>query len=89
MSTLTSGSCLFERLLRLQAFLAAHAAVDDDHSLLAAEQSGDASFEVAQRIAMLGKNNELLARRRFRRRNCAGTIGGRMAACSFGIAAAK
>ena len=28
---------MFERLLRLQAFLAAHAAVDDDHSLLAAE----------------------------------------------------
>ena len=32
-----------ERLLRLQPLLAAHAAVDDDHGLLAAEQRGDAA----------------------------------------------
>src|ERR1700730_508083 len=67
---------MFERLLRLQAFLAAHAAVDDNHSLLASEQSSNADFEVAQRIAMLGKDNELLTRRRVWRRNCAGAIGG-------------
>jgi len=39
---------MFERLLCLQAFLAAHTAVDDHNSLLAAEQGGDAGSEVAQ-----------------------------------------
>ena len=35
---------VLERLLRLHALLAAHAAVDDDHGLLAAEQRGDRGF---------------------------------------------
>ncbi len=34
---------VLERLLRLQPLLAAHAAVDDDHGLRAAEQRGDAA----------------------------------------------
>ena len=34
---------VLERLLRLHALLAAHAAVDHDHGLLAAEQRGDAA----------------------------------------------
>ena len=53
-----------ERLLRLQPLLAAHAAVDDDHGLLAAEQRGDLSLEVVQRVAVLGEDDQLLARRR-------------------------
>ena len=35
-----------EGFLRLHALLAAHTAVDDDHRLTAAEQRGDAVFEI-------------------------------------------
>ena len=44
-----------ERLLRLHPLLAAHAAVDHDHGLLAAEQRGDAALEIVQRVAVLGE----------------------------------
>ena len=53
-----------ERLLRLQAILAAHAAVDDDHGLLAAEQRRDPLLQIVQRVAVLGEDDELLVRRR-------------------------
>ena len=52
-----------ERLLRLHPLLAAHAAVDDDDRLRAAEQRRDAALEVVQRVAVLGEEDELLARR--------------------------
>src|ERR1019366_10004435 len=70
---------MLEGFLRLHAFLATHAAVDDNHRVLAPEQRSDTGFEVAQRVAMLGEDNQLLLRRRVRRRNCAGASGGSLA----------
>ena len=64
-----------ERLLRLQPLLAAHAAVDHDHGLLAAEQGRDAACEVVQRVAVLGEDDELLVRRGRRRRDLARAVG--------------
>ena len=55
---------VLEGLLRLQALFAAHAAVDDDHGLLAAKQRGDALFKIVERVAVLGEDDELLVRRR-------------------------
>ena len=52
-----------ERFLRRQTFLAAHAAVDDDHRRLSAEQCRDALLQVAQRVAVLGEDHQLLMRR--------------------------
>ena len=54
---------VLERLLRLHPLLAAHAAVDDDHGLLAAEQRRDTGLQVVQRVAVLGEDDELLVRR--------------------------
>ena len=68
---------MFERLLRFHALLAPHAAVDYDHSILAPQQGCYTGFEIAQRIAVFGENNELLARRRNRRRD-AGRLGWRL-----------
>jgi len=50
------------RLLGLQALLTAQAAVDKDHRVLAPEQRAHAGVEIAQRVAVLGENDELLAR---------------------------
>ena len=58
-----------ERLLRLQAFLAAHAAVDDDDCAFASQQGGDAPKQITERIAVLGEQHQLLVRRRRRRWN--------------------
>ena len=49
-----------ERFLGLHAILAAHAAVDHDHRVLAPEQRGDALLEVVQRVALLREDHELL-----------------------------
>jgi hypothetical protein len=54
---------VLERLLHLEALFAADATVDDDHGLLAAEQRGDALFEVVERVAVLGEDDQLLVRR--------------------------
>ena len=48
---------------RRQAFLAAHAAMDDDHRRLAAEQGRDALLQVPQRVPVLGEDHQLLMRR--------------------------
>ena len=53
-----------ERLLRLHPLFAAHAAVDHDDRLFAAEQGRDAAFQVIQRVAVLGEDDELLVWRR-------------------------
>ena len=58
-----------ERFLRRQAFLAAHAALDDDHRRLAAEQGCDALLQVAQRVPVLGEDHQLLTRRGRRTRD--------------------
>ena len=58
-----------ERFLRRQAFLAAHAAVDDDQRRLAAEQGRDALLQVAQRVPVLGEDHQLLMRRGHRPRD--------------------
>jgi hypothetical protein len=55
---------VLERLLRLHAFLAAHAAVDNYHSFFAAKQSSDTHLQVAQRVAMLREDDKLLPGRR-------------------------
>jgi hypothetical protein len=60
---------VLEGFLHLQALFAADAAVDDDHGLLAAEQRGDALFEVVERVAVLGEDDQLLVRRRLGRRD--------------------
>jgi hypothetical protein len=52
-----------EGLLRLHAFLAAHAAVDGDDRLSAAEHRADSGLQVIQCVAMLGENYQLLMRR--------------------------
>ena len=62
---------VLERLLRLHPLLAAHAAVDHDHGLLAAQQGRDAGFEVVERVAVLGEDDELLVRRGLGRRDLA------------------
>ena len=51
-----------ERLLRLHALLAAHATVDDDDGFPAAKEGGDAALQVVQRVAVFGKEDELLPR---------------------------
>ena len=58
-----------ERLLRLQPVLATHPAVDHDHGVGAAEQRGDATLQIVQRVPMFGKENQLLCRRGYGRRN--------------------
>ena len=50
-----------KRLLGLQALLTAHA-VDDDNCLLTSEQCAHAGVEIAQGVAVLGENDQLLAR---------------------------
>ena len=66
---------VFERLLRLHALFAAHAAVDHHHGGFAAEQRGDVLEEIVQRVAMFGEEHELLSRRRCWPRNLTGAIG--------------
>ena len=66
-----------ERFLRRQTFLAAHAAVDDDHRRLSAEQGRDALLQVAQRVAVLGEDHQLLMRRGRRPRDRAVTVANR------------
>ena len=52
---------MLEGLLRLHAFIAAHAAVDNYHSFFAAKQRSDTHLQVTQRVAMLREDNKLLA----------------------------
>ena len=66
---------VLEGLLCLHAILAAHAAVDDDHGLLSAEQRSDAGFKIVQGVAVLGEENELLVRGWRGRRDPAGAVG--------------
>ena len=64
-----------EALLRLAPLFAPHAAVDQDDRLRAAEQRADLAFEVAERVAVLGEEDELLARRGNGLGDRAGAIG--------------
>ena len=48
--------------LYLQALLAANTAVDDDHGLFPSEQRRHALLQIVQRVAVLGKDDELLMR---------------------------
>ena len=66
-----------ERFLRRQTFLAAYAAMDDDHRRLAAEQSRDALLQVAQRVPVLGEDHQLLMRRGRRPRDRAVAVANR------------
>ena len=66
-----------ERFLRRQPFLAAHAAVDDDHRRLSAEQGRDALLQVAQRVPVLGEDHQLLMRRGRRPRDRAVAVANR------------
>ena len=63
-----------EGFLRGQALLAAHAAVDDDDRILPAEQRRHPLPQVAQRVAVLGEDHELLPRRGAVARNRAGAV---------------
>ena len=65
-----------ERLLHGEAFRPAHAAVDDDDRLLAAEQRRDALLQIAQRVPVLGEEDEFLPRGGPVRRNRAGAVRG-------------
>ena len=67
---------MFEGRLRLSALLATHAAVDDHRSILATKQGCDTGFEIAQRIAVLSENDELLMWGASGRRN-GGSLSGR------------
>lgn len=49
-----------ERLLGLEPICPAHAAVDHNQGFQAAEQAGDALLKIAQGVAMLGKDHQLL-----------------------------
>jgi hypothetical protein len=49
--------------------------VDQHHRLRAAEQRADLALEVAERVAMLGEEDKLLARRRNGLRNLTGAVG--------------
>src|ERR1700733_922734 len=60
-----------EGFLHLQSLLASDASMDDDHGFLATEKRRDALFEIIQRIAMLGKDDQLLVRRGSGRWYCA------------------
>src|ERR1035441_6153509 len=52
-----------EGFLHLQSLFASDAAMDDYHGFLATEKRSDALFQVIQRVAMLGKDDQLLVRR--------------------------
>ncbi len=68
---------VLEQFLGLEALFASDATVDDDDRLLAAEQRADALFEVVERVAVLGEDDQLLVRRRGGWRDRTGTIGSR------------
>ena len=65
-----------ERLLRLHALFAAHAAVDHDHGLGAAQQRGDAVLQIGERVAVLGEEHQLLPGRGHRFGDGADRVGG-------------
>ncbi len=48
-----------ERVLHPPTVLALHAAMDDHHCFLAAEQCSDLAFEVVERVTVLGEHDEL------------------------------
>ena len=52
---------VLERFLCLQPRVAAHAAVDEDHRLVVAQERDDAVLQVVQRVPVLGKEDQLLA----------------------------
>ena len=53
---------VLERLLHLRSFFASHAAMDRDDCFLSSEKRGNSLFEIAQGVAVLGKDDQLLAR---------------------------
>jgi hypothetical protein len=55
-----------EGFLRFHALLAAQTAMDDDDGGIAAEQRAYTRLQIVERVAVLGKHDELLARRRRR-----------------------
>ena len=65
-----------EGFLRLEPVIAAHAAVNQYRGLGTSEQGRDAFVQVAQRIPMLGEQDQLLPWRRGRLGDLAGAIGG-------------
>src|SRR5471032_413230 len=60
---------VLERFLYLQALFASDAAVDNDDGLLAPEKRRDALFQVIERVAVLGEDDQLLVGRRLGRWN--------------------
>src|SRR5262249_53284224 len=50
-----------KRFLGFEALLAPHATVNDDYRLLPPQQRAHAGVEVAQRVTVLGENDQLLA----------------------------
>ena len=67
---------VLEGFLHLQTCFSTDAPVDDDHGFAAAQQRGNALFQIVKRVAVLGENDQLLVGRRLGRWNCAGAIGG-------------
>ena len=63
-----------EALLRLASLLAPHAAVDEHHRLRTPQQGADASLKVVERVTVLRKQDQLLARRRYRLSGRVGTV---------------
>ena len=64
-----------EGFLRLEPGLATHAAVNQHGGLGASEQGRDAIVQIAQRVPVLGEQDQLLPRRRDRPGNRTGAIG--------------
>ena len=64
-----------ERLLGLEPICPAHAAVDHHQRFPAAQQAGDAFLKIAEGVAMLGEDNQLLPRGRPGLGDSAGAVG--------------
>ena len=63
-----------ERFLDLQAFLATNTTMDDDHGLGTSEERSDSLVQVTECVAVLGKDHQLLLRRRHRLRYLLGAV---------------
>jgi len=63
-----------KRFLRGHALFAVHAAVDANNGLGSSQQRGHALPEIVQRVAVFGKDDELLAGRELRRLDRAGVV---------------
>ena len=53
---------VLERLQHLRSLFTSHAAMNHDDGLLSPEKRGNSLFEITQGVAVLGKDDQLLAR---------------------------